>query len=97
MEDNKVEDDSYQPIEVEKTYPSRTRKIGEVTCYFKSWYRKGKYPYWSIGPSTSFMGGFILFAIAICCFFFWTINATSLNWYVATPLYFMIAWNLHSF
>ena len=83
--------------ETTKTYPTRITKIGEITCYFFSRYRNGKYPYWNIGPSRFFMYGMILFALFISCFFIITIQGSQMNWYIAGPCYLLVGYNIHLF
>ena len=91
-------DEHYQPASSEvKNYGSRTRKIGNITCHFKNWYRDGKYPYWNIGPSYGPMVFMIIFALCIFSFFSWVISAAKMNWYIASPLYLIILYNLNEF
>ena len=49
-------------------YPTRVQKIGEMSCFFLSCYKRGTFPICGIGPSWPFT--IILLVFAILCGFY---------------------------
>ena len=86
-------------ISERKIYPTRRNKIGEMTCWFSSKYRNGKYPVLSIGPSSAIEKcGLIIFAGCIVTFFMYTIyGIKKLPCYIDFLSYLLIGINLFLF
>ena len=42
---------SISVVHAEKKYPTRIQKVGEIQCLFLSFYKNGRYPFLSAGPS----------------------------------------------
>ena len=53
---------TFGKITTPKTYPTRSQMIGEVECFYLSFYKNGKYPICNIGPSRCAMCGMLTFA-----------------------------------
>ena len=49
-------------------YPTRIQKIGEMSCFFLSCYKRGTFPICGIGPSWPFTMILLLFA-TLCGFY----------------------------
>eukprot|EP00347_Sterkiella_histriomuscorum_P020263 403338472 len=55
-------------------YPTQYLKIGELHCIFLSFYKKGRSPLFSIGPSWPFTIGLLVFAIGAAIYFTFMLN-----------------------
>ena len=53
----------------EKKYPTRCQKVGEIRCLFLSFYKNGRYPFISAGPSFCPCLCLFIFGIVVFTFF----------------------------
>ena len=55
-------------------YPSQDIYIGNVRCWFFSFYKYGRSPMLSIGPSWPFTIGLLIFAFVALAYFLWMLS-----------------------
>jgi len=52
-------------------YPTQIRMVGQITCFFFKYYKHGRRPIMSIGPSWPFTIGLLTFAFGAFFYFLW--------------------------
>lgn len=55
-------------------YPTQVLMVGQVTCLFVKYYRHGRRPLLSIGPSWPFTIGLLVFAFGAFFYFLWMLT-----------------------
>ena len=48
--------------------------VGNIKCLFVKWYKRGRKPFLSIGPSWPFTIGLLTFAILALFYFLWMLS-----------------------
>jgi hypothetical protein len=55
-------------------YPTQILKVGQVTCLFFKYFKHGRRPFLSIGPSWPFTIGLLVFAFGAFFYFLWMLT-----------------------
>ena len=55
-------------------YPTQVMMVGQIKCLFVSWFKRGRKPLLSIGPSWPFTIGLLTFAFLALFYFLWMLS-----------------------
>ncbi len=55
-------------------YPTQIMKVGQITCLFVKFFKNGRKPFMSIGPSWPFTIGLLTFAFGAFFYFLWMLT-----------------------
>ena len=90
-----MEEDNFTLLQIQK-HPSRCQQIGELQCYFASWYRNGSFPIFSIGPSRIGAGIMFVMATTILSIMIYFVSSID-EIYISIPLYICVLINFYLF